>query len=250
MNIEIGKIFLIAVLLCISIVNSAVITGLVTEQMTDGSIGDSIQGAQITAFLELSENETEEIATAVSGEDGEFSLNIKEKYGKYLITSQKEGYFDGGVGGMEIDADYRLLNGDLTMSLIKWSTIYGTIKCGGEPAQGAVISAESDYKNFSTTTNAQGEYELELPGNVPFLLKFEKENCVSSSITNVYAADIDFSMDLSKVVEKSKPPEIIPVVLDTKETVQAESDNTLLIIGGVIVVIILIAVFWFIKKRK
>ena len=242
------------------------IKGMVTEQTFDGSLGAPVSGAKISAYL----NSTL-ITTATSGSDGKFSLDIGDNIGRYRIVAEKEDYMNGGIDGLDVKGDYTMFNDDLTMALIKYSTVHGVVTCGGNPAEGVTVHAIAPGINKTTTTNDNGHYSFNLQESVSYNITAEKYGCLPGGVNGVRphnnSIDINLAIDESafrKEENVSANPENQSVNISMNDTtVNANNnipqpqteDNTLLIVGAVIVIIVLIVLigavaFVVLKKRK
>ena len=258
------KRILLGLLMLSVLANAITISGRVTEARTDGSIGPGIPGAVVKAYL----NDTL-IATTTTDEHGSFVLDVDDHTGRYRITAEKDGYFPGGIEGIDVKSDYTLFSDDLTMFKIEYVNLSGVVTCDGQPVEGVNITAITlnapNQEVKTTLSGPDGRYSLTLMKNIKYKITADKYGCKPYSMSGVYALGQEFDIrlvhDPDEVVVNNRPEPQNTTQGSNTSTGQGqtgsevpEPENTgvnLYVVIGILVVILLVLVYLvFLRGRK
>jgi len=130
--------------------NSGTIEGKVTDED-----GNPVEGATVRVA------DGEKIRTAITDEDGNFTIcNVTSGSG-YTVTASKEGYVDGTAGDIAVVTGEVTENVNITL-LRNIGSLSGKVTdSSGNPVAGAKVTAVSGDNEYTKTTDASGEFRFE-----------------------------------------------------------------------------------------
>lgn len=157
-------------------------SGTITGQVTDDS-GKPVEGAAVSVV------DGNRIRTAITDEQGNYSIiNVTSASG-YIVRASKEGYIDGTAEGISVTTGKTTENANITLMRNVGSITGIVTNSDGEPVAGAKVTAVSGQDRYVTTSDALGTFEFEdiLAGR-DYILTASKDGYYDGKVEGVSVA--------------------------------------------------------------